>query len=83
MGAGHRGRVIHLCPHNSIALEKAGLLHSETLPIETGPDSGGPDGGGPYLDGLLKAGTPEGVTLLGHQCIYTKKAGEFIRLTLA
>jgi hypothetical protein len=78
MEAGHKGRVIHLCPHNSIALEKFGLLKSETLPIETGPD----DGGASYLDGLLKAGNPDGTTLLGHQCIYTKNARELIRLVL-
>jgi uroporphyrinogen-III decarboxylase len=77
MGAGHRGRVIHLCPHNSIALEKSGLLRSETFPMETDPD-----GGESYLDGLLKAGNPDGATLLGHQCIYTKNAREFIRLVL-
>jgi uroporphyrinogen-III decarboxylase len=77
MGAGHRGRVIHLCPHSSVALEKFGLLRTETLPVETGPD-----GGESYLDGLLKAGNPDGVTLLGHQCIYTKNTRELIRLIL-
>jgi uroporphyrinogen-III decarboxylase len=71
----HEGRLIHLCPHNSLALERFGLLKSETIPLDG-------KAGASYTALLLSYDAGSRTTLLGNQCIYAVGAKELIRLTL-
>jgi uroporphyrinogen-III decarboxylase len=74
-GEEFQGRIINLCPHNSLALEKFGLVKHETLRLESDVDES-------YLHLLLRAGKTKGIRIAGHQCIYTEKTRELIRLSL-
>ncbi|MDR2797131.1 MAG: hypothetical protein LBB80_02205 [Treponema sp.] len=64
------GRIIHLCPHNSLPLEQFGFLKSETV-LRVYPTS---------YTLLLINGTAKGIPLAGHRCIYSKAATELIAL---
>jgi uroporphyrinogen-III decarboxylase len=55
--------LIHLCPHSSIPLEKAGYIAAETVPIKSNAPS--------YIDTLLELVVENTVTLTGHHCIYS------------
>ncbi|MDR0628688.1 MAG: uroporphyrinogen decarboxylase family protein [Treponema sp.] len=65
------GRIIHLCPHNSLPLEQFGLLQSETVLATASPAS---------YTLLLIDGAAKGIPLVGHRCIYSRAATELIGL---
>jgi uroporphyrinogen-III decarboxylase len=64
------GLIIHLCPHNSLILEKYGFLKSRAEYIEAES----------YIDLLITL--TNNSTLLGHQCIYAERPRELILLNL-
>jgi uroporphyrinogen-III decarboxylase len=76
-GQDGKHHAIHLCPHNSFTLEQFGLLASKTRGQETTGETRDES----YLDLLLRAGKSEGVTMVGHQCIYTQDAREIVELS--
>ncbi|MDR0628764.1 MAG: hypothetical protein LBG24_03830 [Treponema sp.] len=61
------GRIIHLCPHNSLPLEQCGLLQSETVLATAYPTT---------YTLLLIDGAAKGIPLVGHRCIYSRAATE-------
>jgi uroporphyrinogen-III decarboxylase len=67
-----KNRIIHLCPHNSLNLEKFNLIKSETTELKNSGTS--------YLDILREAKNLPGIQLLGHKCIYEKNVKKIIRL---
>ncbi|MDR0877487.1 MAG: uroporphyrinogen decarboxylase family protein [Treponema sp.] len=69
----HIHRIIHLCPYNSLSLEKFGMIKSETQELENTNES--------YLDLLRKTKGPAHIRILGHQCIYIKQTTKIIKLS--
>jgi uroporphyrinogen-III decarboxylase len=68
------GRIIHLCPHSSLMLERAGFVTSENLRIAQPAVS--------YLDYLLAIPAENTSPIFGHQCIAAQKTERIIRLRI-
>ncbi|GHV74176.1 hypothetical protein AGMMS49940_14780 [Spirochaetia bacterium] len=58
------GGLIHLCPHSSIPLEKAGYITVEAVPVKSSTSL--------YIDILFGLAVEKTVALTGHQCIYSR-----------
>jgi uroporphyrinogen-III decarboxylase len=69
------GLVTHLCPHNSLVLEKYGFLKCQTEIEALASDES-------YINLLIALTNRKNSILLGHQCIYTEKPQEMISLDL-
>jgi uroporphyrinogen-III decarboxylase len=70
-----RSGIIHICPHNSVALETLGLVSAKAIPVE-------PPGAAyiTVIDNYIRSKTPQGILITGHQCIYCDETKKIIRL---
>jgi uroporphyrinogen-III decarboxylase len=66
--------VAHLCPHNSLVLERYGFLRGKNFSISSDAV------GEPYIQLLAALAGRKQAALLGHQCIYAAKPQELIFL---
>jgi uroporphyrinogen-III decarboxylase len=67
--------LIHLCPYNSIALEKLNLVTTNSVQIKYDGDN--------YIDLIdyyIKSNPLEKIVLTGHQCIHAVNTGEIVFL---
>ncbi|AEF81003.1 uroporphyrinogen decarboxylase family protein [Leadbettera azotonutricia] len=81
------GLVIHLCPHNSLILEKYGFLKSRAEytaavpPVQTKTEALASDES--YINLLIALTLLKNSVLLGHQCIYSEKPFSYKYLLLS